>query len=245
MSLERYFSVMVPFLAGEGKAEDVIAELGDTPSSPKRFRFYQQLMIANRRRVMRAVFPSVEHILGAGKFEAMIDRFTRERPVMHWDLNYFGEPFSEWLEAQRQASDAIPSYLEELADYHWLEYALKSDGRSFDPATHLVNPVLEARRYSWDAPAFVQAVRMKTAERSPEKKERLVLIFRDPRDLRIKVYDPTLAGLVALGVLSGETPPTAFAESGLDRETVLSEVAAFRAFQIFGDGAVEAIEACW
>ena len=74
-----------------------------------------------------ALIKQVKAILGVYKtdlWDELTGVFTRMHPPRHWEPNRFGEPMADFLGARRAADSSLPPFLEELADYAFIRFAV-------------------------------------------------------------------------------------------------------------------------
>ena len=203
-----FFAALGLYLEGRSSLASVEAELGPSPSGSVRMEFYRRLMVANRRRILKHVFPTLAAIFAeperAGLMELpswsdLSESFARAHPPSSWDPNDFGRHLPAWL-----AASPLPEALSHIADWSW---RLLAAARAPDPGGPGLHPSVSAVAYPFDLPAWVarferrEPVRSLAAIADPGV---LVVVFRDPETLRPKYLRPTPVELLALGSTAGE-----------------------------------------
>lgn len=229
--MERFFGVMSGFLAGDSTAADVERTLGPSASGTARLALYQELVTRQRRDVLDALFPAVSRAcreIRAGLWDELTSAFTRQHPPTHWEPNRFGAAFSDFLADRREADASLPAYLEELADYAFVRFAVSvavepSDGVGLDAS-------LFVRRYEHDVVALTRAVDSAGATASTAAPCTLIVAWSHTSHAVIEL-SPSLAILAAIGRRLGDARaqerPDAPAEADVDaadRELVVRGV---------------------
>jgi hypothetical protein len=204
MKLEDFFTRIRPFLLGEESAEDFEARLGPSSSGLRRLAVYQGLVAADLAGVMVALYPSVkvaaERTL-PGSWATLVREFARAEPPTHWDINRFGEGFPAFLARRRERHAAQPVLLEELADFHWTDYAaFVHEG---GPGAGSLNPTAQVRQYRYAVCAWARQAASGQAPGLPEEKPTTVIVYRDPRTLWTRLFYPNVAALFALARAQG------------------------------------------
>ena len=198
--LECFFGELVPFLRLERGVEDVSRTLGPSASGSARFAFYQTLMRRDLASILSNLFPALARVadrVRPGLWKEIVRSYSAAHAPRHWDPNRFGEGLSDWLSARRAADAALPEFLEEIADFSFLEYVV-GVAPDADPSDIGFDRVLFVRQYAHDIPRFVRALERDPMAPEPRSEPTNVIVYRDCESLRARVFYPTTAGLLAL-----------------------------------------------
>lgn len=90
----------------------------DGLSPALRLGFYRTNVFANYLDALRATFVVVERAVGRAHFSTLAERFVRDYPSTHGDLNRYGGEFAHFLKGQAVTID-LP-WLPDLAQLEWL-----------------------------------------------------------------------------------------------------------------------------
>ncbi len=208
--LERYFAAVTPYLDGSVDLATFETRVGSSPSGARGLAFYQRLMAANRRRILRHVHPLVHAVCSAPtragldasapSWTFVVERYTRAVVPAHWDPNELGRDFAAWL------AEAYP-VLAPLAVWSWSLLAtarapLREPGERLDPS-------VAAASYTFDVAAWASrfergdpVVPLPVAAR--EGPAIVLTTYRDPSTLRAMVLRPSVAELVVLADAAGD-----------------------------------------
>ena len=206
--LDTFFAVMGGFLDGETSAEDVERALGPSPSGTARLALYAKLVGRQRRDVLDSLFPAVRHACASvrqGLWDELTRAFVRAHPPRHWEPNRLGEPMAEFLARQHQGDSSIPGYLEELADYAYIRFAVATATPAADGVG--LDRTLFVRRYEHDVVAFTRAVKGTTSAEwpsSPAASACTLIVAWSTTALGVIELHPSLATLAAIGRRLGD-----------------------------------------
>jgi len=224
-SVVAFFDRVVPFLSGQTTCEELAAQLGPSRSPPRRLLFYQRLMAANVRRILRAVFPVVADIIAhpervglatVTSWERLSSDFIAAHPTAHWSPNALGAAFPEYLEARVD----LPRGLADLAT--WCLQLLAA--RTAEAGVGHLAAGVSAAHHRFDVARLTASL----AEATPGAalREDLAAAARGPAivlvayrlpsgDVRVLRPDPF--EVAALGLASGEVDRDALGALQVDR----------------------------
>jgi hypothetical protein len=195
---------------------------------PKSFRVAQQLATGNVRMTpvdqldvyrqqfflrhigsLREDFPTVEHLLGAKKFDELCSAYLKELPPRSFALRDASDRFAEFLETTAPyRDDAL------LADCAKIEWAFIEafdaadappldastiaaiDEDAWDRAKILFHPSLRFSMLQYPAHTFRTAVRSGEKPSRPERKPTCVATFRSADALRYLEVEPAAFALL-------------------------------------------------
>lgn len=220
--MEAFFDAMTPFFEGQSTASEVEQKLGPSPSGTRRLAFYGDLVERQRLQLLRHLFPGVVALCEqhrAGLWEHLARSFTKQHPPTHWEPNAFGQPFGAFLEEQRAHTPDLPAYLEELADYYWIEHRVTVASRP-DPDDGLaLEHTLFVRHYRHDIRGFALAFSRGERPAPPSLAPQSLMIARSRVTERLFVLHAAVASFVVLGRRLGQIPAGAV-PPGLDEHTI-------------------------
>lgn len=164
---------------------------------------YGRMINYGHHDVMDSIFPYCSKLLGK-EWEDVVEEYLLRYPPDHYNLNRICRHFSEFLVKYGQKHLAVYPFLDELADYEWMELEKIQDSSSIarGDATAITTPeqiltlapilnsTLIIRRYRY--PIAEIAVRMEGGRKVRRKmppKETFVAIFRDPESHRIRFLE--------------------------------------------------------
>jgi hypothetical protein len=221
--LDGFFAALGPFLAGQSTAADVEARLGASPSGSRRLALYQKLVARQRALLLSSLFPGVRSLaqqLDAGLWEELVDAFSAEHPPTHWDPNRFGEPFGDFIAARREKGAKLPAYLEELADYYWVEYHVMVAPRPTPDDGVGLDHTLCVRHYTHDVRGFALAFSRGESPPPPEARSQPLVLCRSRTTEQLFVLHATAAAFAVLGRRTGPDPLAGRVLPGLDPATL-------------------------
>ena len=215
--LEDFFARMQPFLLGASSVEAVEAALGPSPSGTESLDFYRILLERNYFKIMKALFPTIRTValtIDEELWGTLVREYVREHPTRGCrDPNLMGVGFSDWLARRREDASVegpkYPALLEELAEYHWIDYmagvAPDTDDDGFEKRIFV-------RQFTYHMPKAVKRLRKAEAEgtevKLPKKKPNVLVLYRSWKDDKVKVLFPTNETLAVFARRQGlELPP--------------------------------------
>lgn len=211
-SVATFFQHVAPFLAGQTTCETLTEQLGPSCSPPRRLLFYQRLMAANVRRILRAVFPIVADIIanpervglaGVPSWERLSAEFVAAHPTSHWSPSALGASFPAYLEARAD----VPPGLASLAT--WCLQLLAA--RTAETGVGRLAAGVIAAHYRFDVARPIQ--HLSDATRGPP----IVLVVHRVASGEIRVLRPDPFEVAALGLASGEVGSDALGAIPADR----------------------------
>lgn len=217
--LARFFDAIRPFLAGEESPAQFVERLGPSPSGERRLAVYPRLVSLDWIGVIDKLYEATRHAIEAhrpGTWARLRAELGRTHPPEHWDINDYGRPFPDWIAAKRESGENLPPFIEQLADFEWLEFITWTAADS--AATTKVEPTLAVRQYSYAVPAFARAVRRGESPDPPAQKPTTVAIYRRPDTLLVHVFYLSMAGLLVLALAAGEVTESDLARAGVTRD---------------------------
>ncbi len=222
-SIAAFFDAAAPFMSGAITHSEFALRLGPGPSPDHRTLFYQRLMAANVRRILRALFPVLYAIFKeparAGldalpTWAELCADFVATLPSRHWSPNALGDALPGYLEAHQEigagglAEPGVsrmqwPQGLDAIAG--WSLQRLRA-GREAEGVGRVM-PGVSAGTYAFDVAHW-----MGLFESNGEASLRLALggpkvvlvAYRDPTHQTVRVLRPEPLGLLALGIASGQ-----------------------------------------
>jgi len=197
--LAAFFHEVRPLLLGEADVDTFLARVGPTPSTPRRVGVYARLVGNGLANGLQALYPGVHVAVERrtpGGWRPLVTGYLRAHPPAHWDLNRCGAALSSWLATERAAGADVPVFLEELAEFHWTEYAAYTSATVMPVSG--VNPTAEIRQYTHDVATWGRLARRGESVGLPEERGTTVIVYRDPATLLVRTLSPNAATLVAL-----------------------------------------------
>lgn len=113
-NLQKAFSAALLTLETQPLVPYIIAN-GLTPE--QRLQIYRNNIINNCTQALRAVYPTVERLVGADFFNAAAREYVRQYPSTFCDLQQYGDKLAEFL-ATFPPAKTVP-YLAEVAQFEW------------------------------------------------------------------------------------------------------------------------------
>lgn len=225
--LEDFFARMQPFLLGASSVEAVEDALGPSPSGTESLDFYRVLLERNYFKIMKGLFPTIRTValsIDEALWGHLVRDYVREHPTRGCrDPNLMGAGFSDWLARRREDPAAqgakYPPLLEELAEYHWIDYmagvAPDTDDDGFEKRIFV-------RQFSYHMPKAVKRLRKVEADAAevklPKPKPTVLVLYRSSLDDKVKVLFPTNETLAVFARRQGLELPPPLAQ--LDSEAV-------------------------
>jgi len=214
-SLQAFFAEMESLLMGRQTALEAEQALGPSPSGTQNFAFYRTLIDRNYHKTLRLLFPSIKVLAQRtreGLWTELVRGFVAAHPPRGCrDPNRLGATFSEYLAEVREAKSELPQILEELAEYHWIDYVARTSTNIADDDDGFERRLF-IRQFSYPIPAFMRAVTADDAAEVPEPQPMLVVLYRSAVNGLVRITQPTAAGLAALAKRQALPLPPALAE---------------------------------
>lgn len=217
-SLGAFFAATSEFFAGRLSHADWRDTLGPSPSAPSRHVFYPRLMAANVRRILRAVFPVLADVFAAPSragltalpsWAELCADYVSICPSSAWAPNALGDGLPDYLAVRTD----LPEGLTDLAAWSLQLLRAGVEGPANAGSSRLA-PGVSAAPYTFDVAAYFQRFSEGSAHLADLAAARLgppviLVAYRDPVSLRVRVLRPSAAILRALGVAAGELAPPA------------------------------------
>jgi hypothetical protein len=219
--VDLFFAAATAYLWGRAPADELVLALGPSPSGATRLDFYRRLMAANRRRILRQVYPTLAEIfaeparvgiLSLPTWDDLVDAYAACHPATSWDPNDFGRQLPAWL-----ATTDVPSPLVHIADWSWRLLAAarapRADTTGATATADRLDPSVGAAVYPFDVPRWVrrfsagQAVTpLVPPPAAPTPM--VIVVYRHPHSWRTRYLQPSPAELVVLAQAAGEHHPS-------------------------------------
>jgi len=203
-SVAEFFHQVVPFLAGQTTCEALTEQLGPSCSPPQRLLFYQRLMAANVRRILRAVFPVIAEIIASPErvglasvtsWERLSAEFVAAHPTAHWRPNALGAAFPEYLETRAD----LPRGLADLAN--WCLQLLAA--RTAETGVGRLAPGVSAAHYRFDVAKLLARLADAKSDKELAVSPSAAVAELPPPQLAVAIVGPPIV-LVVHRVASGE-----------------------------------------
>ena len=219
--LPDFFAQMEPFLLGRQSADALEEQLGPSPSGTTNLAFYRTLIDRNFHKIMRLLFPTVK-VLAQRAREGMWTELVREYVAAHpprgcRDPNRMGASFSEFLTRRREEGGELSAVVEEMAEYHWIDYLAKTatdveDGDGFERRVFV-------RQFTHPIPTFMKAINEDSDAEIPAPRPTIVILYRTWTDGAVRILYPRAETMAVFARRQGlELPPPLAA---LDEEAVI------------------------
>jgi hypothetical protein len=221
MTLDGFFSVIAPYLAGRADLARTAAALGDVDA--RRLAIYGRFCAIHRHEILEKIYLHCRDVLGA-RWEEVVAAYFAAHPARDWELNANAEPFVEF--ARARIADA-PPWLGDLADLEWWEWAVWVAPSRAEPtrgaapaaapraARLAVAPGVAIRAYAYDVVAWADAPAA-ARPAAPPRRDHLVVFWRDPDGLAVRRAEAQPIELIALkAALEGLTVAAAATASGV------------------------------
>jgi len=233
-SLVEFFAAMEPFLLGERSAEDVLAQLGPSPSGSRRFALYAELVARQRRSVIDHFYRSVAAAAASpALFARLRDDYLRAHPPSHWSPSEAARAFPQFLSSRDDATGPLRA----LADFAWVRFAAMH--APHEDGSIGLDAALFVRHYDHDVRSFSDEVeRLGKTPAQLSATPRTLLVTRHRREGTLVVVTPSLASLVALAAAGGSLsslPP------GLTWSLVIDGAVELEGLGIVPDGTAELV----
>ena len=207
--LDAFFREIRPLLLGEVDVDSFLARVGPSSSTSRRVGVYARLVGNGLANALQALYPGVRVAVerrSPGAWRPFVADYYRANPPAHWDLNRCGAALPSWLAAERASGADVPAFLEDLADFHWTEYAAYTSAARMPPAG--VNPTAEIRQYGHDVVSWGRSARRGEATAGfPLERLTTVIVYRHPATSLVHTLSPTAAALIALAREQGVARP--------------------------------------
>ena len=224
-ALPGFFAQMESFLLGRQSAASVESELGPSPSGTENLEFYRTLVDRNFHKIMRLLFPTVRVLAErarAGMWTELVRDYVAAHPPRGCrDPNRMGASFSDFLTRRREDGGELSPVVEEMAEYHWINYLAKTatdveDGDGFERRVFI-------RQFTHAIPTFMRAINEDPEAEIPAPKPMIVILYRAWTDGAVRILHPRPEAMAVFARRQGlELPPPLAA---LDEEAVnLTEV---------------------
>ncbi len=209
-TLDGFFDHMRAYLRGERTLAQTREQLGPSPSGDDDFAFYRVLIERNVFQILAELHGPTRILmqrLEPGLWGPLVRDYLTAHPPTHWHPSQVGEQLSEYLVQRREGGDArlLPVF-EEVADFCWtrqLAQRCPDDvGDGFDQRVFI-------RQYTLAVPQLVTALQKADDAPIPPSRPIVVMIYRHWRDLDVRVFSPSAAGLVAFARRQGAAVPEA------------------------------------
>lgn len=175
-------------------------------------QLYASLINHGQQELMRSVYPGCAKLVG-DKWNELVDKFLEYYPPKHYNLNQAARNFSEFLGKYAERYCRKFPFIEELADYEWLELELMENPlpvqslppeeldspEKFAQLCPVVNPVARIVHYSYPIPAVVERLRNESRlPKNVDPQPTCVVVYRDPfsHECRFLELEATAANLV-------------------------------------------------
>lgn len=234
--LARFFDAMRPYLAGEEPPRRFVERLGPSPSGERRLSVYPRLVALDWIGVIDKLYEATRYAIeshfdglarieggkssepGKSAWRRLRAELGRAHPPTHWDINEYGRPFPEWIASRRDSGENLPGFVDQLADFEWLEFSTWSapDVPAVAKGDRpIVEPTVSVRQYSFPVPAYARAVRRGEKPPAPAEKATTVVVYRRADTLLVHLFYPSVAGLLVLAHASGEVDADTLAKAGV------------------------------
>ena len=219
-TLPGFFAQMESFLLGRQSAEALEGQLGPSPSGTTNLAFYRTLVDRNFHKIMRLLFPTVK-VLAQRAREGMWSELVRDYVAAHpprgcRDPNRMGASFSEFLTRRREEGGELSPVVEEMAEYHWIDYLAKTatdveDGDGFERRVFI-------RQFTHPIPTFMKAINEDSETEIPAPHPTIVILYRSWTTGAVQILYPRPETMAVFARRQGlELPPPLAA---LDDEAV-------------------------
>jgi len=219
-TLPGFFDQMESFLLGRQTAAELEGRLGPSPSGTANLAFYRTLIDRNFHKIMRLLFPTVKVLANRAR-EGMWSELVREYVAAHpprgcRDPNRMGASFSEFLTRRREEGGELSAVVEEMAEYHWIDYLAKTatdveDGDGFERRVFI-------RQFAHPIPTFMKAINEDSATKIPAPQPTIVILYRSLTHGAVRILYPRAETMAVFARRQGlDLPPPLAA---LDPETV-------------------------
>jgi hypothetical protein len=170
----------------------------------RRMALYRTLFFANIEGVLGDAFPVLAEVLGAGRWERLVQAFFAGHACRTPIFSEVPAEFLDYLESGHARRPDEPPYLTELARYEWTELALTiaptpEPPAGLDPEGDLLaeapvlSPLAECRTYAWPVH------RITAADADPDPETTHLLVYRAPDEtVEFLELNPVSARLLEL-----------------------------------------------
>lgn len=206
--LESFFGHMRGYLLGDSTLAETREQLGPSPSGDQNFSFYRVLVQRNVFKILGEVHSPTRQLMereSPGLWATLVEEYIDAHPPTHWHPSQVGEHLSDFLAERRQGGDArLLAVYEEVADFCWTRQLAQ---RCPDDVGDGFDQRLFVRQYTSAVPPFVAALTQDKDTPIPPPQPTVVVIYRHVRELDVRVFSPSAAGLVALAKRQGAPIP--------------------------------------
>lgn len=176
----------------EGKKCDLPLEI--VKGIDHRVSVYTRLLEIGQNELLRSIYPYCAQLL-RGDWERTVRDYISHYPPKHFNLNRAGQKFAHYLDNEGSKLLVRFPYLNELADYEWIElellerdeevevkaFAELDSPEKFAQFTPWVNPLLILRTYEYPLTALI--AKLDARKRIPsviKRKSTYIAAFRNP-----------------------------------------------------------------
>ncbi|MEM6992712.1 MAG: putative DNA-binding domain-containing protein, partial [Myxococcota bacterium] len=204
-SLDTFFAQMESFLLGRTDVQAVQSTLGPSASGSDNLAFYRTLIDRNFHKALRLLFPSVKVLAGRVRSslwsELVRDYVAAHPPRGCRDPNRMGASFSDFLTLRREQTGEFSPLLEEMAEYHWIDYLATTatdiaDGDGFEKRLFI-------RQFSHQIPDFMRAVTADPDAPEPPSQPMIVILYRSLVDGSVKILHPRPETMAVIATRQG------------------------------------------
>ena len=217
--LPEFFDQMQAFLLGRIDVDEVQTKLGPSASGSQNLTFYRTLVDRNFHKTLRLLFPTV-HTLAMRVRPTMWSELVRDYVRVHpprgcRDPNRFGASFPEFLTRRREEKGEFSEALEELAEYHWIDYLARtstgSDDDGFEKRVFI-------RQFTRPIPDLMKALVEDDSAEEPSPRPMIVILYRSLVDGVVRILHPRPETMAVLAMRQGLDLPAPLAQ--LDSDNV-------------------------
>lgn len=211
--LSQFFAEMESFLLGHTTTAELESALGPSPSGSRDLTFYRTLIDRNFLKTMRLLFPIVK-VMAERTREGLWRELVAAYAVAHpprgcRDPNQMGIAFSEFLSRRRERTGEFSTLLEELAEYHWIDYLARTASDVDDDG---MEKRLFIRQFTIVMPEFMRAINADAEAPEPEAKPSIVLLYRSLVDGAVQILYPRPATMAVIAKRQGLPLPPPLAQ---------------------------------
>jgi len=167
---------------------------------------YRDLVWGGVQDTLSGAYPIAEHLLGADRWKALIERFFAEHPVPSPELWRMPLSLYDFVRETRYGPEHGLPFLEQLILFEWKEIELHM---ALDPE---LPPYQEAKELTLDDPPLVNPVmeilplsypvfRSRDLEEIAEEGNYFLLLFRHPEHLDVRFIELSPLYAAVLGVI--------------------------------------------
>lgn len=218
MKLAEVQRLMHELLRGQAAPDEVAAALG---ADARRLAIYRDFVARHVADALDKNFVYTRALLG-DHWGALVDRYYRERPAHHWELNAAGEAFPDFLEEQRAAGHGrLTPFHVVLAQFEWEEWVAFAHPARIPAPEEVQAPALNPTLAVLESPyALVDFLVAHRDALSPElplpaplPAPQTLLVFRHPVGLLANAVAAGTDLLLAMKMAAEAIPVAAAAEA--------------------------------